>query len=52
MLEARGLTKRFDGLLAVDRGLDEVPMAHKDIDEVMAAQRDLVAGLAPSSRAS
>ncbi len=27
-------------------GLDEVPMAYKDIDEVMAAQRDLVEPLA------
>jgi tRNA-splicing ligase RtcB len=27
-------------------GLDEVPMAYKDIDEVMAAQRDLVEALA------
>lgn len=27
-------------------GLDEVPMAYKDIDEVMAAQRDLVDPLA------
>jgi tRNA-splicing ligase RtcB len=27
-------------------GLDEVPMAYKDIEEVMAAQRDLVEPLA------
>ena len=27
-------------------GLDEVPMAYKDIDEVMAAQSDLVEPLA------
>jgi tRNA-splicing ligase RtcB len=27
-------------------GLDEVPMAYKDIDEVMAAQRDLVRPIA------
>jgi tRNA-splicing ligase RtcB len=30
------------GILLLSAGLDEVPMAYKDIDEVMAAQRDLV----------
>jgi len=30
----------------ISGGLDEVPMAYKDIDEVMAAQRDLVEPLA------
>ena len=30
----------------ISAGLDEVPMAYKDIDEVMAAQRDLVEPLA------
>jgi tRNA-splicing ligase RtcB (3'-phosphate/5'-hydroxy nucleic acid ligase) len=49
---------RPDGVLAKDRflrernvtllsaGLDEVPMAHKDIDTVMAARNDLVEPLA------
>ena len=31
---------------SLSAGLDEVPMAYKDIDEVMAAQRELVAPLA------
>lgn len=35
LLRARGVT-------LLSAGLDEVPMAYKDIDEVMAAQRDLV----------
>ncbi len=35
LLEARGVT-------LVSAGLDEVPMAYKDINEVMAAQSDLV----------
>jgi tRNA-splicing ligase RtcB len=39
VLEARGVT-------LLSAGLDEVPMAYKDIDEVMAAQRDLVETLA------
>ena len=30
----------------VSAGLDEVPMAYKDIEEVMGAQRDLVEPLA------
>ena len=30
------------GILLLSAGLDEVPMAYKDIDQVMAAQRDLV----------
>ncbi len=30
------------GVTLISAGLDEVPMAYKDIDEVMAAQRDLV----------
>ncbi|TWU41195.1 RNA-splicing ligase RtcB [Novipirellula aureliae] len=37
--------KRFldeRGVVLMSAGLDEVPMAYKDIDEVMAAQRDLV----------
>jgi tRNA-splicing ligase RtcB len=38
-LKARGVT-------LISAGLDEVPMAYKDIDEVMAAQRDLVEPLA------
>jgi tRNA-splicing ligase RtcB (3'-phosphate/5'-hydroxy nucleic acid ligase) len=38
------LRKRSVTLLSA--GLDEVPMAYKDIDEVMAAQRDLVEPLA------
>ena len=37
---------------AAVRGTDEVPMAYKDIDEVMAAQIDLVKPLARSSRGS
>ena len=39
VLKARGVT-------LISAGLDEVPMAYKDIDEVMAAQRDLVEPLA------
>jgi tRNA-splicing ligase RtcB (3'-phosphate/5'-hydroxy nucleic acid ligase) len=39
LLRARGVT-------LLSAGLDEVPMAYKDIDEVMAAQRDLVEPLA------
>jgi tRNA-splicing ligase RtcB len=41
--------KRFlrdRGVTLLSAGLDEVPMAYKDIDEVMAAQRDLVEPLA------
>jgi tRNA-splicing ligase RtcB len=37
--------KRFlaeRGVVLISAGLDEVPMAYKDIDEVMAAQADLV----------
>jgi len=33
-------------VMLLSAGLDEVPMAYKDIDEVMAAQRDLVEPLA------
>ncbi len=40
----RFLRQRHVTLLSA--GLDEVPMAYKDIDEVMAAQRDLVEPLA------
>ncbi|MEO5822987.1 MAG: RtcB family protein [Vicinamibacteraceae bacterium] len=39
LLRARGVT-------LISAGLDEVPMAYKDIDAVMAAQRDLVEPLA------
>lgn len=39
VLRARGVT-------LLSAGLDEVPMAYKDIDEVMAAQADLVEALA------
>ena len=39
VLKARGVT-------LISAGLDEVPMAYKDIDEVMAAQQDLVESLA------
>jgi tRNA-splicing ligase RtcB len=39
LLRARGVT-------LLSAGLDEVPMAYKDIDEVMAAQQDLVEPLA------
>jgi tRNA-splicing ligase RtcB len=39
VLNARGVT-------LLSAGLDEVPMAYKDIDEVMAAQQDLVEPLA------
>ncbi len=44
--------RELDALLAargvqlLSAGLDEVPMAYKDIDQVMAAQRDLVAVIA------
>ena len=34
------------GVTLLSAGLDEVPMAYKDIDQVMAAQRDLVEPLA------
>jgi len=37
---------RERGVTLLSAGLDEVPMAYKDIDEVMAAQRDLVESLA------
>jgi tRNA-splicing ligase RtcB (3'-phosphate/5'-hydroxy nucleic acid ligase) len=37
---------RERGVTLLSAGLDEVPMAYKDIDEVMAAQRDLVDPLA------
>jgi tRNA-splicing ligase RtcB (3'-phosphate/5'-hydroxy nucleic acid ligase) len=37
---------RVRGVTLVSAGLDEVPMAYKDIDDVMAAQRDLVEILA------
>ncbi|HEU4937613.1 MAG TPA: RtcB family protein [Vicinamibacterales bacterium] len=37
---------RARGVTLLSAGLDEVPMAYKDIDEVMAAQRDLVEALA------
>jgi tRNA-splicing ligase RtcB len=37
---------RARGVKLLSAGLDEVPMAYKDIDEVMAAQRDLVEPLA------
>ncbi len=43
------LAQRFlreRGVTLLSAGLDEVPMAYKDIDEVMAAQRDLVEPLA------
>jgi tRNA-splicing ligase RtcB len=33
---------RQRGVELLSAGLDEAPMAYKDIDEVMAAQRDLV----------
>jgi tRNA-splicing ligase RtcB len=42
-------TQRFlreRGVTLISAGLDEVPLAYKDIDEVMAAQRDLVEPLA------
>jgi tRNA-splicing ligase RtcB len=42
-------TRRFlreRGVTVLSAGLDEVPMAYKDIDEVMAAQQDLVEPLA------
>jgi tRNA-splicing ligase RtcB len=37
---------RERGVTLLSAGLDEVPMAYKDIDEVMAAQSDLVESLA------
>jgi tRNA-splicing ligase RtcB len=37
---------RERGVTLLSAGLDEVPMAYKDIDAVMAAQRDLVEPLA------
>jgi tRNA-splicing ligase RtcB len=37
---------RERGVTLLSSGLDEVPMAYKDIDEVMAAQQDLVEPLA------
>jgi tRNA-splicing ligase RtcB (3'-phosphate/5'-hydroxy nucleic acid ligase) len=37
---------RTRGVTLLSAGLDEVPMAYKDIDEVMAAQQDLVEPLA------
>jgi tRNA-splicing ligase RtcB len=37
---------RERGVTLLSAGLDEVPMAYKDIDEVMAAQQDLVESLA------
>jgi tRNA-splicing ligase RtcB (3'-phosphate/5'-hydroxy nucleic acid ligase) len=37
---------REHGVTLLSGGLDEAPMAYKDIDEVMAAQRDLVEPLA------
>ena len=37
---------RGRGVTLISAGLDEVPMVYKDIDEVMAAQRDLVEPLA------
>jgi tRNA-splicing ligase RtcB len=37
---------RERGVTLLSAGLDEVPMAYKDIEEVMAAQRDLVEPLA------
>jgi tRNA-splicing ligase RtcB len=43
------MAKRFlkeRNVTLLSAGLDEVPMAYKDIDEVMAAQRDLVEPLA------
>ncbi len=40
----RALSER--GVTLISAGLDEVPMAYKDIDKVMAAQHDLVAVVA------
>ncbi len=37
---------RERGVTLISAGLDEVPMAYKDIDEVMGAQQDLVEALA------
>jgi len=44
--EAARAFLRERGVTLMSAGLDEVPMAYKDIDEVMAAQRDLVEPLA------
>jgi tRNA-splicing ligase RtcB len=44
--EATRAFLRERGVTLISAGLDEVPMAYKDIDEVMAAQRDLVEPLA------
>ena len=43
--EANALLARR-GVTLISAGLDEVPMAYKDIDEVMAAQADLVEAVA------
>ena len=43
--DAQGLL-RERGVTLLSAGLDEVPMVYKDIDEVMAAQHDLVEALA------
>ncbi len=40
----RFLEKR--GVVVLSAGVDEVPMAYKDIEEVMAAQSDLVSPIA------
>jgi tRNA-splicing ligase RtcB len=44
--EATKRLLRERGVTLLSAGLDEVPMAYKDIDEVMAAQQDLVEPLA------
>jgi tRNA-splicing ligase RtcB len=44
--EAAQAFLRDRGVTLISAGLDEVPMAYKDIDRVMAAQRDLVETLA------
>jgi tRNA-splicing ligase RtcB len=44
--EATQRLLRERGVTLLSAGLDEVPMAYKDIDEVMAAQQDLVEPLA------
>jgi tRNA-splicing ligase RtcB len=44
--EATKRLLRERGVTLPSAGLDEVPMAYKDIDEVMAAQQDLVGPLA------
>jgi tRNA-splicing ligase RtcB len=43
---SRSAFLRERGVTLMSAGLDEVPMAYKDIEEVMAAQRDLVEPLA------